>query len=348
MELAVLVGLCALFLALTVFFAVASGAYFGLDRVARARLEHEADESPDADGILLLLRSPRALRGTLNLLGDACRVGFAVTAVNLFARLVGEETGGPAARPWTIAAGVFGLLFFVGELAPRMVGVRHALPVVRFLSRPLRLLLSWTRPARTLAARIAPKTAATPRAVAAQEVPDGIDEEEFRELVDESTEAGVVQAQEQALIHKILDFGDRRVRDVMTPFDRIFSVADDAPVMDVAGRAAERKYSRIPVYRRDPRKIVGVLYAKDLLTIRWGVAQPKPLKVLLRRPLYVVPQMRAQALLESFKRHRLHMGIVVDEQGRAVGLCTMEDLLEELVGPITDVAAERKGDEAPT
>jgi putative hemolysin len=70
------------------------------------------------------------------------------------------------------------------------------------------------------------------------------------------------------------------------------------------------------------------------------------LRVLLRRPLFVVPQMRAQTLLESFKRHRLHMAIVVDEHGAAMGLCTMEDLLEELVGPITDVAAERKGEES--
>jgi CBS domain containing-hemolysin-like protein len=164
--------------------------------------------------------------------------------------------------------------------------------------------------------------------------------------VSEGVEAGTVEQQEQALIQNVLDFGDRRVRDVMTPIERVFSVAEDLSLTEVTDLVAARTFSRVPVWRREPRRIVGVLYAKDLLPIRWGAASPKPVKRLVRRPLFVVPQMRAQALLEQFKRQRLHMAIVVDAAGSAVGVCTMEDLLEELVGPITDVGAERAGDEA--
>lgn len=343
--------LCGLLFALVAFVAVAAGAYFGLDRVERSRLEQEAEDAPEQAGLLLLLRSPRALRGTLNLIGDAGRVGFAVTALQLASAWLpgGEPDGGRSPLALAAAGAVlFVVLFFLAELPARLVGARNGMAVTRVLGRPLRRLVGLTSPLRALATRLGRKPAArhAPE-MAALESPDAIDEEEFRELVDESTEAGVVQAGEQALIHKVLDFGDRRVRDVMTPYDRMFALADDMPVLDAAARVAERKYSRIPIYRRDSRRVVGVLYAKDLLPLRWGVAQAKPIKLLQRRPLFVVPAMRAQALLESFKRHRLHMAIVVDEHGRAVGLCTMEDLLEELVGPITDVAAERKGEEAP-
>lgn len=332
------------------FFAACAGAYFGLDRVARARLEHEAEGARNGHGLADLLKSPRTLRGALEFLGDASRVGFCITSVALqeiVAPVPADTVGGRLAF---LIIETYVLTFFVGELTARTLAARHAEAVTRVLGRPLRAMLAVTAPLRALANGLLPRrarlTAANRGSETSRESSGGIDEEEFRELVAESTQAGVVHAQEQALIHKILDFGDRRVRDVMTPFDRIFSLSEEAPVAEVGPAIADRKYSRIPVHRQDARKIVGVVYAKDLLPIHWGVAPTKPMKALMRRPLYVVPQMRAQALLESFKRHRLHMGIVVDEDGMAVGLCTMEDLLEELVGPITDVAAERKGEES--
>ncbi|MCK6571953.1 CNNM domain-containing protein [Myxococcota bacterium] len=328
------------------FIAACAGAYFGLDRVSRARLEHAAEEDPASAALGDLLKSPRTLRGALDFLGDLARISLAVTVGASFIGLVDVDAAGAGGRLAMLAAGVFVAAFYVAELTPRTLAARNAEDVTRVLGGPLKTLLRLTSPVRALAARLMPRPTSTGDASTGTEGTPAIDEEEFRELVDESTEAGVVQAQEQALIHKILDFGDRRVRELMTPFDRVFSVAEDTPVSPAAEAVAERKYSRIPVFRKDPRRIVGVVYAKDLLAIRWGVASAKPLKVLLRRPLFVVPQMRAQTLLESFRRHRLHMAIVVDEHGAAVGVCTMEDLLEELVGPITDVAAERKGDES--
>jgi putative hemolysin len=334
------------FAAAVAFIAACAGAYFGLDRVSRARLEHAAEEDPASAALGDLLKSPRTLRGALDFLGDLARISLAVTVGASFAGLMDLPAPGAAPRLALLAAGVFVVAFYLAELTPRTLAARNAEGVTRVLGGPLKALLRVTAPVRALAGRLVPRRAVAGDGTASTESTQAIDEEEFRELVDESTEAGVVQAQEQALIHKILDFGDRRVREVMTPFDRVFSIAEDTPVARAAEVVAEHKYSRIPVYRRDPRRIAGVVYAKDLLAIRWGVASPKPLKVLLRRPMFVVPQMRAQTLLESFKRHRLHMAIVVDEHGGAVGLCTMEDLLEELVGPITDVAAERKGEES--
>lgn len=331
------------------FAAVCAGAYFGLDRVARARLEHEAEEDPDAVGMGDVLKSPRALRGALDLLGGASRAGLTVTVAVIAADALPGPALSPGLRVLALWAGVFVVAFFLGELSARTLAARHAEALTRVLSGPLGALVRLTFPVRALAARLLPQRARALAASAATtlpgETPGAIDEEEFRELVDESTEAGVVQAQERALIHKVLDFGDKRVREVMTPFERVFALPQSTPVEAAAAAIAERKYSRVPLYDGEPERIVGVLHAKDLLAIRWGVREARPLARMARKPLYVVPHMRAQALLESFKRHRLHMAVVTDEHGAALGLCTMEDLLEELVGPITDVAAERKGEE---
>jgi len=328
------------------FIAACAGAYFGLDRVSRARLEHAAEEEPASAALGDLLKSPRTLRGALDFLGDLARISLAVTVGASFGGLVEINAAGAFGRLAMLAVGTFVLTFYVAELTPRTLAARNAEEMTRILGGPLKTLLRLTSAVRTLAGRLVQRPTSTGAPSTGTEGTSAMDGDEFRELVDESTEAGVVHVQEQALIHKILDFGDRRVRELMTPSDRIFSMAEDTPVARAADAVAERKYSRIPVFRKDARRIVGVVYAKDLLAIRWGVTSSKPLKVLLRRPLFVVPQMRAQTLLEGFRRHRLHMAIVVDEHGTAVGVCTMEDLLEELVGPITDVAAERKGEES--
>lgn len=334
-----LIALVVLFLAATLLCATAAGAFFGLDRVERVRLEQ--DDGPG--GIGELLRDPRMVRGAFDFLVGVSEVGFAVSVVLLDRALFPEFdafTHGGIALLVSLV-----MLFVLGEVPARALGARHAEPVARRLTPFYHGVLAVTRPLRALSSTLLPNRERSTTLPLSAEVSGTIDGAELRTLVSESVEAGTVEQQEQALIHNVLDFGDRRVRDVMTPFDRVFSVPEDLPVPEVTRLVAERKYSRVPVWRRDPHRIVGVLYAKDLLPIRWGVASPRPLKRLVRRPLFVVPQMRAQVLLEQFKRHRLHIAVVVDEVGRAVGVCTMEDLLEELVGPITDLAAERKGEE---
>jgi len=326
--------------ALTLVASTAAGAFFGLDRVEKVRLEHEDDPARLAE----VLRDPHFVRAAFSVLLGLAEVGFATCVVQVSREIAPEQS--VAARSGVAFAVSWALLFVLGEVPARALGARHAEGVMRVLAPVYRGVLHLTHPLRRLGGSLLP---APPRATPvphSTELSGTIDGDELRELVSEGVEAGTVEQQEQALIQNVLDFGDRRVRDVMTPIERVFSVAEDLSLTEVTDLVAARTFSRVPVWRRDPRRIVGVLYAKDLLPIRWGAASPKPVKRLVRRPLFVVPQMRAQALLEQFKRQRLHMAIVVDAAGSAVGVCTMEDLLEELVGPITDVGAERAGDEA--
>ena len=210
--------------------------------------------------------------------------------------------------------------------------------MARIVARPLTAFSTATRPIRWCLRAL---TNASLQRFQGSQAEDGdaggIDEQEFRTLVDAGAREGVVEKQERELIHNVLDFGDLRVKDVYRPLEQVFCLSERTSIEEALQQAAARRHSRIPVWRRDPHHLVGVVYAKDLLSLRWGVHPPRSLRTLVRRPVITLANKPADDLLDELRRTRTHMAIVVDEFGRASGICTMEDLLEELFGPITDV-----------
>ena len=146
----------------------------------------------------------------------------------------------------------------------------------------------------------------------------------------EAAAAGMVDSDEMTLIGGVMTFTARQVREVMTPRTEIVAVSEDTALGDIARVFAESGYSRIPVYRRTLDEIVGMLHAFDLLKLRAEDALPI-------RPVSVAPATRACGdLLLDMQRERRHLGIVIDEFGGTLGIVTLEDLLEELVGEIFD------------
>ena len=101
----------------------------------------------------------------------------------------------------------------------------------------------------------------------------------------------------------------------------------------------EHQFSRIPLWRSDPHTITGIVLAKDLLMLKWKRRAARNLQPLRRMPLFTLSSRSAADLLTELKHRRFHMAVVVNESGKAIGICTMEDLLEELFGPITDAQA---------
>jgi CBS domain containing-hemolysin-like protein len=135
---------------------------------------------------------------------------------------------------------------------------------------------------------------------------------------------------EMVMIGGVMSFTQRQVREVMTPRTEIVAVSEDTRLSDIARVFAESGYSRIPVYRRTLDEVVGMLHAFDLLRLRPDDALPV-------RPVAVVPATRSCGdLLLDMQRERRHLGVVIDEFGGTLGLVTLEDLLEELVGEIFD------------
>jgi CBS domain containing-hemolysin-like protein len=163
-----------------------------------------------------------------------------------------------------------------------------------------------------------------------------VSEEELLAMADVAEVEDVIEREERALIHSIIEFGDTVVREVRVPRPDMVAVAATDPVESVLAKAIGVGYSRIPVYGDGPDDIVGVVFTKDLIRAL-GEGRGAAAVSDLARPARFVPETKRVAeLMREMQRDKFHMAIVVDEYGGTSGLVTLEDLIEELVGEIVD------------
>ncbi|HKB69884.1 MAG TPA: hemolysin family protein [Thermoanaerobaculia bacterium] len=223
-------------------------------------------------------------------------------------------------------------VFFVGWLAAEALLLRivAAASAETLLTRldPILSALSW------LIAPIAwPIRVLFRRRAADGEGPAS--EEDIQAYIDVGREEGILERDEEKLLMSIVDFGDTMVKEVMTPRTDIAAVDEASPLDRVADLFIDTKYSRLPIYRGTVDQIVGIAHVKDVFeAVRRG-GRTRLAEV--ARPVAFVPETKKTAeLLREFQRRRLAMAIVVDEYGSVSGLVTIEDLLEEIVGEISD------------
>ena len=163
-----------------------------------------------------------------------------------------------------------------------------------------------------------------------------VSEEELLATVDVATEEEVIEHEERALIHSIIEFGDTVAREVMVPRTDMVSVEGRSKVGDVMEVAMSAGYSRIPVYEQGIDDIAGIAFTKDLMrAMREGRSDEEVRR--LAREAHFTPETKPVAeLMREMQREKFHIAIVVDEYGGTAGLVTLEDLIEELVGEIVD------------
>jgi CBS domain containing-hemolysin-like protein len=162
-----------------------------------------------------------------------------------------------------------------------------------------------------------------------------VTEEELKMLVTVGEEEGVIEEEEREMIHGIFEMGDMSVREVMVPRTDLVAIEVKEPVEKAVDLVTRHGHTRIPVYEGDIDHIVGVLYAKDLLraVVR---GEKKSLRDIARKPYFTPESNKVQDVLRDLRKNRVHMAIVVDEYGGTAGAVTIEDILEEIVGPIQD------------
>jgi CBS domain containing-hemolysin-like protein len=160
--------------------------------------------------------------------------------------------------------------------------------------------------------------------------------DEIRMLVEQSQEGGALEEQDAALLEGVFEFSEKNAREVMTPRTDIVALPLDATLDETLTRMDEAGFSRYPVYDDSIDNIVGLVLAKDLLTVLRGERTGFTLSSIMR-DVHVVPGSReVEEVLADFKQLKEHMAIVLDEYGGTAGLVTMDDLLEEIVGEILD------------
>jgi len=175
-----------------------------------------------------------------------------------------------------------------------------------------------------------------------QELESGEEDEEqdtgddIQALIDVGAAEGIIEEQEGELIHSILEFGDTRVNEVMTPRPDIVAVPAEATVREARDVMIESKYSRLPVYREQIDNVEGLIYVRDLLHCWAEGNEDGPIAPLVRA-VYFIPETKPVAdLLEEMQKANEQLSIVIDEYGGVSGLVTVEDILEEIVGEIED------------
>jgi magnesium and cobalt transporter len=163
------------------------------------------------------------------------------------------------------------------------------------------------------------------------------DRGELLALLREASERGVIDTDALTMLEGVLEVGDLQVRDIMVPRAQMVFVRRDEPVENILPVVVESGHSRVPVMDADRDDIVGILLAKDLLRLTTTQRDERfDIREYMRPAVFVPESKRLNVLLKEFRRNRNHMAIVVDEYGGVAGLCTIEDVIEQIVGEIDD------------
>jgi putative hemolysin len=249
--------------------------------------------------------------------------------VALAAFLAGAALAATAERPFALAwrvALVGTLILLFGQVLPRAVARRWPAALVPVLVRPLRVLDFALTPLRLLGAALARPFVGRPVLTPAEEARDSIEE-----LLREGAMEGVGQGEEIAILTGVVQFGEKCVGDVMTPKSEVFAVDASLPLPEIARRIAQSGYSRVPVYRGTLDEVVGIVHAFDVFQDAGGDEE-----VHVRPVAFTEAEEPCNQLLFSMLRASRHLAVVRDAAGVTLGIVTLEDLLEELVGDIRD------------
>jgi CBS domain containing-hemolysin-like protein len=160
------------------------------------------------------------------------------------------------------------------------------------------------------------------------------DQQAIEALVDAATEEGIIEQDEARLIEQVVEFGDKRVHDVMTPRPDVIAIQASASLEELNSLVVKTKFSRVPVYDKSLDDIVGIAMGRDMLEVPDTEAAHRTVRELMRPALFVPEMKFGSELLKEMQNKNQQMAIVIDEYGLMAGIVTIEDLVEEIIGDI--------------
>lgn len=316
--LAALVGLSALFSGLEV-------ALVSLERGQLRRLVNE--KRSGAHSLAKLKSNPKRMLITILLGVNLANIGAAAVATDVAISSFGNLGLG-------IATGIMTLILLVfGDITPKAYCYAHAekislrfaqvLLAIQYVLYPLVIFLELI-------------TRGLFRSVKIEEKPKKLSEAEIRAILDIGVEEQVLMKEEREMMKEILEFHDTTVGTIMTPRNRMFALSARLLIWDALPLINKSGFSRIPIVRESKDDIVGIVHIRDVLRAIEANTSYMMLKDMARRPLFVSQDMPISKLLKEFQRRHIQIAIVIDKFGSTEGLVTLEDVIEELVGEITD------------
>ena len=245
-----------------------------------------------------------------------------------------------------IAQAVIGVVLVVilcNQLLPSLLFNRTRGKWVAWLVWPIRLLL-WLMTPITVFVRFFFSVAALAEEQASPEEESAVDVEA---LLEAGEEEGILEESDIDLVRSAVEFGDKLVREVMTPRPEVFAVRDSITLEYFLNQLRESNFSRVPVFAGSLDNVTGIAFAHDLLQITDEEARTRTVASIQRPAVFVPETKRGYELLREMQREKQHMRIVIDEYGGVAGLVTIEDLLEQIVGNIRDEHEEDAPIEEP-
>ena len=323
-------------------FLLASAFFSATETALTALGEVRARQRIDAGGrrvrlLRLWVDHPERVLTTILVGNTVVNVAAGALAGNVALRVAGAwgwaEAGVVAAATALTTAGI---LFF-GEIVPKTLAKRYparvalwAIPAVHLLYRLLwPLSAGLVRVTDRLVGAFAPRPPPGPAVTGA----------EIEYLIEMGTRQGVLDEVKEELLNSVLEFADRVVKEVMVPRTKMVAIDRDLPPEEVVRIVTGNPFSRMPVYQGTVDNVVGILLVREIVPeLARGPPAPGSIDRWMKPAFFVPEQMKISRLLKEMQRRKTHLAVVVDEFGGTSGLCTLEDVLEEIVGEIQDEA----------
>ena len=315
-------------LVFSAFFSSSEAAFLSLQRT---RLSHMVNTGvPGAKRVEEMIDKPERLLSTILLGNNLVNVAFASIMTFIFVSLFEGSEGTGVLVATAVGTGI---LLIVGEIVPKTIAVHHPERVAFLYARPLKgveylllpivVILDWsTHRLNTLLG------SGTTR--------ESITEGELRTLIDIGEAEGTFEPSEAEMLENVFRFGDRQVREVMTPRTEIVSLGRGANLREFLSLYSEHSHTRFPVYRDDEDNVIGIISSKDILKAMStrGIGQDDSVTDVIRDALFVPETKLISELFDEMRHSGNQMAIIVDEYGGLSGLVTLKRLVEEVVGPV--------------
>ena len=318
-------GLLILLLLLSAFF---SSAETAMTTVNKIRIKTLADEeNKRAQTLLIILEHSGKMLSAILIGNNVVNLSASALATSLALRLFGRASIG-------IVTGILTLLVLIfGEITPKTLATIHSEKLALSYSSIIWNMMRILTPVIFLVEQLSMLFLRLLR-IDAKAGENAMTEEELLTLVDMSHEDGVIESEEREIIYNVFEFGDAQAKDVMVPRVDMVSVSLDDTYDTVVSIFRKEKFTRLPVYENDRDNIVGILNVKDLLFLE--DRKNFHISSILYEPYFTYEFKKISELLMEMREKSVSLTIVLDEYGTAVGMITLEDLLEELVGEIRD------------
>lgn len=321
-------------LGLSGFFSMSETALMAITKI---RMRTMLDEGVKGAKLLdKLLQNPSKLLSAILIGNNVVNIGASAISTTLTVKLMGGSDVGAL-----VATGVMTVLVLIfGDITPKTIAKMNTEKVALRVSRPINIISIILKPLVFIFTAISSVVIKLFGGDASAS-DHYITEEELKTIVDVSEEEGVLENTEKEMIFNVFKFGDIQVEDIMIQRVNITALNKDITKEELLDTIKKEQFSRIPVYDETIDNVVGVLNVKDLILLE---DESKEFNVMdyTREPFYTFEFKKVSELFTEMKKTRNHMAVVLDEYGGTVGIVTMEDLVEEIVGDIEDEYDEAK------